>query len=107
MEALEQGASRITKEVENAGDYGRSKSTYFNFSSVLAAVDYRRLYFCKSLIVGERHENVLNWIENFEAQAELLLLSQVHKFIYAKRCLKGNALSELLGVNPVLTRGNN
>lgn len=41
---------------------------------------------------GERYENVLNWIENFEAQAELLSLSEVHKFIYAKRCLRGNAL---------------
>ncbi|GFY72811.1 transposon Ty3-G Gag-Pol polyprotein [Trichonephila inaurata madagascariensis] len=40
---------------------------------------------------GERHENVLHWIENFEAQSELLSLSEVHKFIYAKRCLRGNA----------------
>ncbi|GFR18185.1 transposon Ty3-G Gag-Pol polyprotein [Trichonephila clavata] len=41
---------------------------------------------------GERHENVLNWIENFETQAELLSLSEVHKFISAKRCLRENAL---------------
>ncbi|GFY57157.1 CCHC-type domain-containing protein [Trichonephila inaurata madagascariensis] len=40
---------------------------------------------------GERHENVLHWIENFEAQSELLSLSEVHKFIYAKKCLRGNA----------------
>ncbi|GFY37493.1 retrovirus-related Pol polyprotein from transposon 297 [Trichonephila inaurata madagascariensis] len=38
---------------------------------------------------SERHENVLHWIENFEAQSELLSLSEVHKFIYAKRCLGG------------------
>ncbi|GFY58855.1 retrovirus-related Pol polyprotein from transposon 297 [Trichonephila inaurata madagascariensis] len=56
---------------------------------------------------GERHENVLHWIENFEAQSELLSLTEVHKFIYAKRCLRGNASLVVRRVRPVLIHGNN
>ena len=76
-------------EVENVfcnRNYDERNSHVFN-----SGISYADLEHTINKFNAESHENINVWIDNFENVSELFGLSDLHKFIFAKRSLGGTA----------------
>ncbi|GBN25984.1 Retrovirus-related Pol polyprotein from transposon 297 [Araneus ventricosus] len=59
-----------------------AQNTGINYSDIESAI---------SKFNAESHENIANWLDHFENIFQLFSLSDLHKFIFAKRSLGGTA----------------
>lgn len=74
--------SSIQSEQNNVVSNSAFQSVTINYSDIESTV---------SKFNAESHENVIHWIEHFENISKLFNLSDLQKFIFAKRSLGGNA----------------
>ncbi|XP_067120962.1 uncharacterized protein [Centruroides vittatus] len=74
--------SFIQSEQSNAAASSVPNGVTINYSDIESTI---------SKFNAESHENVIRWIEHFENISKLFSLSELQKFIFAKRSLGGNA----------------
>ena len=76
-------SEEIENKVKDVNLNDKKPNVFINFSDIESVVP---------VFKGESNENVINWFDVFDSHVEIFGLSELQKYIFLKRCLKGKAL---------------
>ncbi|CAL1271215.1 unnamed protein product [Larinioides sclopetarius] len=76
-------------DIQSDNDYRSNLNRGFTINNV--GINYSDVESTISKFNAESHENIVNWIDHFENISELFSLSDLQKFVFAKRSLGGTA----------------